>query len=78
MRTDPLTDHAAQVIARQKQQQDIDRAEARALRLTVTPAQRVTRYTQTTAGVTTSMDGTILAVDGFNVIRPIIRVYQEA
>jgi len=35
MKTDPLTSHAAQVLARMKQQKRDDRADARVLRFTV-------------------------------------------
>jgi hypothetical protein len=89
MRTDPLTDHAAQVLARMKIRKEEDRAEGAVMRASVAPVSRVTDYEQTTAGITTNMDGTITAVDGFRVNRPIdrhifyppfaiVRDYQEA
>ena len=44
MRTDPLTSHAAQVLARMRQQKRDDRAEAHALRLAIAPVTRATFY----------------------------------
>jgi hypothetical protein len=40
MRTDPLTDHAAQVLARMKFRQEEDRAEARVMRAAAASARR--------------------------------------